>query len=293
MKTPEITIGVPVHNGAAQLEDCLRCLQQQSFEDFQVLIFENHSTDESPQIAQRFVDQDPRFTMMPSDTFLSASENFQRALRTIGGKSKYFMLRAHDDYTDQTFLERLYDALESDPSKDLTVFDVTYHGFGRTWHPKFKTNIFEAKYYTTFFRPFLHLAFPASWYYGLYRGQASAESLLSTIRDFPSFWGGDMLAINYFIVQDKAVYVPGAMFHCDASSDSEAIYTDMPVSEKWKLRMLYRRLLFQFRTAQPRRGPIATAAFFVLCARCARKHTGYKTRKLVKQWFKERFATKG
>lgn len=56
-----ITIGVPVYNEEILLERALEALRTQPFADIEVLIYDNASTDKTPEIAQRFVAQDSRF----------------------------------------------------------------------------------------------------------------------------------------------------------------------------------------------------------------------------------------
>lgn len=51
---PRISVIIPVRNGAATLETCLRALFRSTFRDFEVVVVDDHSTDESATIASRF-----------------------------------------------------------------------------------------------------------------------------------------------------------------------------------------------------------------------------------------------
>lgn len=62
--TPLLSIVVPFHNVAAYLEECLTSIQRQLVDDIQVIMVDDESTDESPQIARRFVESDPRFQLV-------------------------------------------------------------------------------------------------------------------------------------------------------------------------------------------------------------------------------------
>ena len=48
---PRLTVGVPVYNGEAYLGETLESLLGQTFEDFELVISDNASTDGTPEIA--------------------------------------------------------------------------------------------------------------------------------------------------------------------------------------------------------------------------------------------------
>ena len=123
-----ITIGVPVYNGAAFLAEALENLRLQTFADFQVLIFDNASTDATAEIAARFVSEDTRFAYHRNDLNIGAVPNFHAVLQATN--SPYFLWRAADDVSDLNYLEALHRLLASRPEKDLAVGRVvsTFEG---------------------------------------------------------------------------------------------------------------------------------------------------------------------
>ena len=114
-----VTVGVPVYNGAAFLADSLEALRRQTFSDFQVLIFDNASTDRTAEIAADFAARDARFRHVRQPHNKGALPNFQEVL--AAADSPYFMWRAADDYSDANFIEVLHGLLEANPGKDLAV----------------------------------------------------------------------------------------------------------------------------------------------------------------------------
>ena len=50
MSTPLVSIGLPVYNGEAYLEDCLNAILGQTFDDFEVVVVDNASTDGTVEI---------------------------------------------------------------------------------------------------------------------------------------------------------------------------------------------------------------------------------------------------
>src|ERR1700689_2258225 len=104
-----ITIGVPVFNEAARLAGCLERLQAQTFGDFEVLIFDNASTDATGEIAKAVCKSDRRFAYLRQPVNRGAIGNFNDVLRAA--QSPYFLRRAADDSADADYVEVLHGLL--------------------------------------------------------------------------------------------------------------------------------------------------------------------------------------
>lgn len=61
---PVITFIVPVYNGSAWVERCLNSLSRQSFRDFEILVIDDGSTDDSLEKCEAFAQNDPRITLL-------------------------------------------------------------------------------------------------------------------------------------------------------------------------------------------------------------------------------------
>lgn len=62
-----VSVVIPVYNAGAYLEACLRSLAAQNMPDFEVLIVDDGSGDESPVIAGQFAGRDARFRLLRQD----------------------------------------------------------------------------------------------------------------------------------------------------------------------------------------------------------------------------------
>ena len=58
--TPRLSIGLPVFNGEDYLREALDALLGQTFEDFELIISDNASTDQTPNICESYRKQDSR-----------------------------------------------------------------------------------------------------------------------------------------------------------------------------------------------------------------------------------------
>ena len=64
---PEISVLLPVRDGAAYLGECIASLKAQTFEDFEVLAVDDGSTDASPEIFARWAREDRRVAVISQE----------------------------------------------------------------------------------------------------------------------------------------------------------------------------------------------------------------------------------
>ncbi|MBT8084467.1 MAG: glycosyltransferase family 2 protein [Woeseia sp.] len=111
-RVPLVSIGMPVYNAEAFIEDALNSLLAQTFVDFELIISDNASTDGTREICERYAKSDSRISYFPLAENLGAIRNFNRVFELSNGK--YFKWASHDDICAPTFLERCVEILEGD-----------------------------------------------------------------------------------------------------------------------------------------------------------------------------------
>lgn len=127
---PNVSIGLPVYNGDNFLEEALDSILAQTFQDFELVISDNASTDRTEAICNDYVARDPRIRYFRSQENLGASTNFNRVFALSSGK--YFKWIAHDDLHEPDFLSRCVRILDQDPSVVLAYTKaITINGQGR------------------------------------------------------------------------------------------------------------------------------------------------------------------
>ena len=120
-----ITVGVPVYRGADQVATALRSLQQQTFQDFDVVISIDGNDEASAEACQPFL-ADPRFRMVVQPERLDWYGNFNWLL----GQElhEFFCYRQHDDTTAPEFFEVLLRAADANPEPPRST--ATASGLG-------------------------------------------------------------------------------------------------------------------------------------------------------------------
>ena len=110
----QVSIGMPVYNAERYLPDALGSLQAQSYDDFELLIADNASTDATEDICRSYAAGDDRIQYVRQRHNLGAIANFNEVFRLTGGR--YFKWAAHDDVCAPEFLARCVEVLDTDPS---------------------------------------------------------------------------------------------------------------------------------------------------------------------------------
>jgi glycosyltransferase involved in cell wall biosynthesis len=110
---PKIAVGIPVFNGENYLGETLKLLLAQTYEDFEIIISDNCSTDRTQQLCLDYAAKDTRILYTRTESNLGATPNFNRAFHL--SRSPYFSWKAHDDRSQATYLEKCVAVLDGDP----------------------------------------------------------------------------------------------------------------------------------------------------------------------------------
>lgn len=102
---PKISVIIPLYNCEKYLNKCLDSLKDQTFKDFEAIIVNNGSTDNSGNIARTFTENDSRFVII---NHKSGSAGEARNVGIKASKGAYLAFLDADDSLDGKFLETLY-----------------------------------------------------------------------------------------------------------------------------------------------------------------------------------------
>ena len=117
LSEPVITVGMPVYNGERYIEEAIRSMLGQTFEDFVLIISDNASTDRTEEICRDFTLQDKRITYLRNQDNIGAGNNYNRLFQLA--RSKYFRWFNADDLCRPELHEKCVAVLESNPDAVL------------------------------------------------------------------------------------------------------------------------------------------------------------------------------
>ena len=125
---PKVSIGMPVYNGAKFIRKALDSLITQTFTDFELIISDNASTDQTKKICKQYVAKDQRIRYSRQTENKGVAFNFNFVLEQAEGE--YFMWAACDDLCEHNYITELVECFQHDESlvlcgSDTKIIDST------------------------------------------------------------------------------------------------------------------------------------------------------------------------
>ncbi len=148
-----ISLVIPVYNAGKYILECLSSIQKQIFTDFEVIIINDGSSDNSKEIIEKFIVGDSRFILVHQEN-MGASAARNNGIKLARGEWLGFV--DADDIISEQYLEGLYKATQKQDSVDWVQIPNVYEFYNshkeklNKWHiPKLSSNddlFFRHKY---------------------------------------------------------------------------------------------------------------------------------------------------
>ena len=110
---PHVTVSLVTYNGMRWLPGCLGSLLSQDFNDFELLVVDNASSDGSREWLREFAEREPRMQLAESDVNLGFSAAHNRSI--FAARGEFVMLLNQDIELDEHFLSATLQAFEGQP----------------------------------------------------------------------------------------------------------------------------------------------------------------------------------
>jgi hypothetical protein len=114
---PKVSILVPNYNYARFLDQRLGSIERQTYRDFEVILLDDASTDDSVRILKRFAREHDCQLVCNEHNSGNAFKQWNKGLKLATGQ--YVWIAEADDYADERFLETLVGRLEQNPECGL------------------------------------------------------------------------------------------------------------------------------------------------------------------------------
>jgi len=121
---PIVTIGIAVFNGEKFLHRRLDSILSQSLTNFEAIISDNASTDNTQKICEEYAKKDTRIRYIRQSKNMGAAWNFYFVLKEA--KYDYFVWAAVDDYWSSDFLESNVRNLEANEKIVGSISKIKY-----------------------------------------------------------------------------------------------------------------------------------------------------------------------
>lgn len=126
---PQVSIGLPVYNGERYIATAIESILAQTFTDFELIISDNASTDDTEAICRAFAAKDGRIHYHRSPVNRGASWNYNQTFDLSSGQ--YFRWHAADDAMEPELLAKSVAILDNQPEVVLVftwVQDIDEEG---------------------------------------------------------------------------------------------------------------------------------------------------------------------
>lgn len=136
MEMALLSIGMPVYNGEKDLRRVIDSILLQSFTDFELIISDNNSSDQTPEICKEYALMDNRIKYIRQTTNIGHEANFTFVFDQA--QAEYFSWAAADDIRTEGFFEKNIKFLEANPDYSFSCSPNCF--IGQENHPeRFKT----------------------------------------------------------------------------------------------------------------------------------------------------------
>lgn len=107
---PDISVIIPVYNVEKYLEDCVKSILAQSFQNFEIILVDDGSTDKSGYICDELAKSEAKITVIHKANGGQSSARNEGVLKAQG---KYICFIDSDDFIARDWLENLFNAIET------------------------------------------------------------------------------------------------------------------------------------------------------------------------------------
>jgi len=121
MSHPTVSIGIPTYNRSRLLRQAIHSVLQQTYQDFEVIVSDDCSPDDTAEVVQSF--HDPRIRYHRTSENLRPPRNWNECVRLAHGE--FFAILPDDDVWRPKFLVEMVTAFQAHP--DVGFAQCAYH----------------------------------------------------------------------------------------------------------------------------------------------------------------------
>lgn len=112
--TPLVSVCVPTYNYGRFLNDCIESVLAQTFSEWELIVCDDCSTDNTAEIVQAFAQRDSRIRYFRNEQRLGMNANLKRVAEF--GRARYLKMLCADDWLEPTCLEVCFELMEENPN---------------------------------------------------------------------------------------------------------------------------------------------------------------------------------
>ncbi len=218
--SPFVSVALMTYNRAHYLRGVLDSWLAQTYTNFELIISDDASTDDTQKICEEYVKKDKRIRYIRQPKNLNAPGCYKAILREARGK--YFIWASDDDLWDKHFLEECIDVYREHPEYIMVFADMVYinkkgeviEKYNPTDYMPFSKNTYERlKTYTLLY----FCKGKTQLIFGLWKREVLLDDPLFGFRAkddrFPYYWGFDPFLIFRDIGKGPIGFIDKVLFY--------------------------------------------------------------------------------
>jgi glycosyltransferase involved in cell wall biosynthesis/Flp pilus assembly protein TadD len=131
--SPAVSVVIPCYNYAHYLSDAVASVIGQTLQDFEIIIVNDGSTDNSQEVAEKLIASFPTHTIRLINTPNSGNPAFPRNIGVKESRGSYVVFLDADDMLMPTFLQESVKLLDETPSISIAYTDQKYFDEKSSW----------------------------------------------------------------------------------------------------------------------------------------------------------------
>jgi glycosyltransferase involved in cell wall biosynthesis len=204
---PTVSIGLPVYNGEEFIRKAIDSHLEQTFDDLELVICDNASSDSTSDICQKYATEDKRVKYFRNEQNIGASANFRKVFQLSSGQ--YYKWTCVDDYFASTYLEQCKKVLDDHPEVVVACAKVyIIDGHDKILRTYDDTQELRQYSPSARFRIFLEQDSWVNSVYGLMR--ASVLRKTSVMGNYP---GSDKVVMSEMALHGQFWEIPERLFY--------------------------------------------------------------------------------
>lgn len=250
LQPPLVTICVPTYNGERYLRPCLDSILKQTHFNFELLLVDDCSSDQTFAIAQSYAEKDGRFRLYKNEQNLGLVGNWNRCVELAEGKWIKFVFQ--DDFIAPDCVEKMVTVGETGHPFVYSLRDFVFENTEEAlmkWyqqHNEFVAHIFESQAFVT--PEAFSMAVLANPFYNLI-GEPTSVLLRRDLFDQFGFFNPELIQLcdaeywNRIGTQVGAAFIPEKLvtFRVHGASTSH--------QNKKKIRLKLEHLVYRYELA--------------------------------------------
>ena len=239
LTNPKVIGFVPAYNSENFLFKTLEALADQTYQNFEIWICDDASTDGTAQVCKDFCERDPRFKLFQNEQNQGWWNNSIRFWKACAEVSDYCFFQPHDDIPELNFIWDQVELLEQNPFASLCVPGIknTYPNgdTSQTIHKQIGTSEEVSKRII----PLINMEIPYWWaaYHGIHRSQYISKVLPVN----PLRFGEKEFALDLIWLIKLTAMGP---FVCSEHVLFEKHYSEKSLSGQWQYSFKNRSAVF-------------------------------------------------